>query len=253
MVAKILLTTLILLLWQTPQGKPQPASAEATFNRAMELQQQNQWPEAAAAWRVFLQLEPQHAGAHANLGAVLAHLGQYEEAVKSYDNALRLNPQLTPVLFNLGVAHYRAGQYAKAVETLSRFLSTKPDAWQAQQLLGLALVELGRDEDAVPLLEAVLKANPQDVSLLFGLGLAYLRLNRPEVKTLIERLAADRVGAAVFILTQRTKLSGRFGLPTGQRSVGGSGKTFNRTAAPLFFAGRGLLAHGPQCGSRARV
>jgi tetratricopeptide (TPR) repeat protein len=192
--AKILLTTLALLLWQAPQGKPQPASAEVAFNRAMELQQQNQWPEAVVAWRAFLQLEPQHAGAHANLGAVLAHLGQYEEAVKSYDTALRLNPQLTPVLFNLGVAHYRAGQYAKAVETLNRFLSVKPDVWQAQQLLGLALVELGRDEDAAPLLEAALKANPQDVSLLFGLGLAYLRLNRPEVKTLIERLAATAPG-----------------------------------------------------------
>jgi tetratricopeptide (TPR) repeat protein len=163
----------------------------------MELQQRNQWPEAAAAWRDFLKLEPQHAGAHANLGAVLARLDQYYEAVKSYDNALRLNPQLTPVLFNLGVAHYRAGQFAKAAETLSRYLAAKPDAWQAQQLLGLALVELGRDEEAAPLLEAALKATPpnqEDVSLLFGLGLTYLRLNRPEVKTMIERLAVTAQG-----------------------------------------------------------
>lgn len=192
--AQILLTTLALLWWQTPQGRPQPSATEAAFNRAVALQQQNHWPEAAAAWRAFLQLDPQHAGAHANLGAVLARLGEYEAAVKSYEQALRLNPQLTPVLFNLGVAHYRAGQYAEAAETLKRFLSAQPDSWQAQQLRGLALVELGRDEEAVPLLEASLDHNAQDVSLLFGLGLAYLRLQRPAVKTMIERLAATAAG-----------------------------------------------------------
>jgi len=197
MVEQILLITLVLLLSlpQAQQGKARPAPAEAAFNRAMELQQRNQWPEAADAWRKFLELEPEHAGAQANLGAVLARLGQYDEAVKSYDNALRLNPQLTPALFNLGVAHYRAGQFVKAAETLNRYLAAEPETWQARQMLGLALVELGRDEEAAPLLEAALKANPQDVSLLFGLGLVYLRLNRPEVKTMMDRLAATASGA----------------------------------------------------------
>ena len=196
MVEQILLTTLILLLSlpQAAQGQGQPRAAEAAFNRAMELQQQGQWPEAADAWRKFLELEPRHAGAHANLGAVLARLGRYDEAVKSYDDALRLNPQLTPALFNLGMAHYRAGQFAKAAETLSRYLAASPDAWQARQMLGLALLELGRDEEAAPLLEAALKDNPRDASLLFGLGLAYLRLKRPEVKTMIDRLAATSTG-----------------------------------------------------------
>ena len=196
MIGQILLTALILFssLPQARQGQAQPSPAEGAFNRAVELQRQEQWPEAADAWRKFLELEPSHANAHANLGAVLSRLGQYEEAVRSYDNALRLNPRLTDALFNLGVAHYRAGQFAKAAEAFNRFLASRPDAWQAQQMLGLALVELGRDEDAAPLLEAALKSNPQDASLLFGLGLAYLRMKRPEVKTVIERLAATTNG-----------------------------------------------------------
>jgi tetratricopeptide (TPR) repeat protein len=196
MIEQILLTTLILLLSlpQAPQVQAQHSPTEAAFNRAMVLQQQSQWPEAADAWRKFLELEPRHAGAHANLGAVLSRLGQYDEAVKSYDNALRFNPQLTQALFNLGVAHYRAGQFPKAAEALARYLAASPDAWQARQMLGLALLELSRDEEAAPLLESALKANPQDASLLFGLGMAYLRLKRPEVKTMIDRLAATAAG-----------------------------------------------------------
>src|SRR5262249_15280868 len=130
MVEQILLTTLILLLSlpQEAQGQAQPRVAEAAFDHAVALQQQGQWPEAADAWRKFLELDPGHAGAHANPGAVLARLGQYEEAVKSYDPALRLTPQLTNAFFTLGVAHYRAGQFAKAVETLSRYLTASPDS-----------------------------------------------------------------------------------------------------------------------------
>jgi tetratricopeptide (TPR) repeat protein len=196
MIEQILQTALILLLSlpQAQQGQAQPSAAEAAFNRAMGLQQKGQWPEAADAWRKFLELEPSHAGAHANLGAVLSRLGQYDEAVKCYDNALRLNPRLTDALFNLGVAHYRAGQFLKATEALSRYLADRPDSWQSRQILGLALIELGRDEEAAPLLEAALESNPQDASLLFGLGLVYLRLKRPEVKTMIERLAANSAG-----------------------------------------------------------
>jgi tetratricopeptide (TPR) repeat protein len=196
MIEQILQTTLILLLSlpQAQQGQAQPSAVEVAFNRAVGLQHEGRWPEAADAWRKFLELEPSHAGAHANLGAVLSRLGRYDEAVKSYDDALRLNPRLTEALFNLGVAHYRAGQFAKAAEALSRYLADRPESWQARQMLGLALIELGRDEEAAPLLEAALESNPQDASLLFGLGLAYLRLKRPEVKTMIERLAATSSG-----------------------------------------------------------
>jgi tetratricopeptide (TPR) repeat protein len=192
MTAQFLIT--ILLLFPLPQPAAQPQSIEAAFNRAAELQRQGKFAEAAEAYRAYLARKPAHAEAHANLGAVLARLGQYEEAVGNYETALRLNPQLTPILFNLGVAHFRARQFAKAAESLNRFLAAAPDSHQARQLFGLALVELGRDEEAAPQLESALKFNPNDTSLLFGLGLAYLRLNRPEVKTMVERLAATDQG-----------------------------------------------------------
>ncbi|HKX26198.1 MAG TPA: tetratricopeptide repeat protein [Blastocatellia bacterium] len=186
------LMLILLLLMLPPQDAP--PSAEALFNRAVEFQRQSRWAEAAEAYRAFLKLEPEHAGAHANLGAVLSHLGRHQEAIADYETALRLNPQLTAVLFNLGSAHFRAGEFAKAAEALRRYLDLNPQAWPAQQLLGLSLVELGRDGEALPSLEIALKSNPNDVALLFSLGLAYLRLNRPEVNAIVERLAGSSQG-----------------------------------------------------------
>lgn len=191
-----LLAALLPQLAAVPQAPHQP-SAEAAFNRAVELQRQGNWNGAVAAWRAFLQLEPKHASAHANLGTALSRLGQYEEAIASFETALRLNPGLTPLLYNLSLAHSRAGQYAKAVESLTRFLNLNPDFPPARQLLGLALVELGRDAEAVTQLEAVLETNQNDAAALYALGLAYVRLRRAEFKAIIPRLAALPAGAAL--------------------------------------------------------
>ena len=210
----LLLTSLLCLsLWlPAQQTSAQNALAETAFKRAVELQQQSQWPEAAEAWRAFLKLEPNHAGAHANLGAVLARLARFDDAVASYETALRLNPQMTQALFNLGVAHFRAGQHARAAVALAQYLQAHSDSWQARQLLGLSLIELGRDEEAVPLLEAALKANApkvnDDASLLFGLGLAYLRMKRPELKATIESLQTTPDGLPfAYLLTGQNFLA----------------------------------------------
>ncbi len=195
----LILMLLLVILLPVARGGQQPSAAEV-FNRAVELQRQGQWAEAASSWEAFLKLEPNHAGAHANLGTVLSRLNRYEEAIARFSTALRLNPGLTPLLYNLGLAHFRAGQHAKAVEALSEFLKTKPDFLPARQLRGMALVELGRDTEASVELEAALAArqSAQDESAaLYALGLAYVRLRRTESSAIVSRLAALAGGAAL--------------------------------------------------------
>src|SRR5438093_227345 len=52
----------------------QPEAVAARFNRAVELQRQGQWEEAAAEYRALLAIAPNYPEALANLGAVLARL-----------------------------------------------------------------------------------------------------------------------------------------------------------------------------------
>jgi tetratricopeptide (TPR) repeat protein len=208
---KAKLPAVILLLavssWHLAAYAQQPPTAEATFNRAVEHQKQNDWPAAVAAWRAFLKLEPKHAGAHANLGTALSHLGQYAEAIASFETALQLNPALTPLLYNLSLAHFRAGQYAKAATSLNDYLNRHPNFPSARQLLGLTLVELGRDAEAVAQLETVLANHQIDAAGLYALGLAYVRLRRTDFKEIILKLAALPNGAALsHLLTGQAHL-----------------------------------------------
>ena len=187
-----------------------PQDAAARFARAVGLQQQGQFAEAAGEYRAALALKPDYVEAQANLGVVLARMGQYREAIAAYEAALRLAPQLTPIRLNLGIAHYRAGEFARAVEVFEGLLVEAPDALQARQLLGLSLVELGRDAEAVARLEPTLGPAPEDAAVLYGLGLAYLRLRRPEVRDVIDRLAAFPAGAGAARLLRGQALLAAF-------------------------------------------
>lgn len=55
--------------------------------------------EAAAAWRRALELAPQRAGYHSNLGNALLNLGRLEEARRCYQLAVELDPALAAAFF----------------------------------------------------------------------------------------------------------------------------------------------------------
>ena len=54
--------------------------------------QQRQLDAAAGQFRLALELNPDHADAHANLGSALAQQGVYDEALRQFDEALRIHP-----------------------------------------------------------------------------------------------------------------------------------------------------------------
>lgn len=206
MFCRLLIISLSLILYAPLQAP----DASTQFARAVELQQQGKFAEAADAYRALLEKSPDNVQALANYGAVLSRLGRHAEAVAAYEKALALAPQVSEILFNLGIAHYRAGDFAKAADVFKRFLERRPDVVAARQLYGLSLVETGRDRDAIVQLELTLDAAPQEVSVLYSLGLAYLHLSRPEVEQMIARLEAFPAGAAAaHLLRGQALIAGR--------------------------------------------
>ena len=60
---------------------------------AVALEQKGDLPQAAQAWRSFIAAHPRDAGAYASLGVVLAKQQKYPEAVAAYKKALSLDPK----------------------------------------------------------------------------------------------------------------------------------------------------------------
>jgi Flp pilus assembly protein TadD len=83
--------------------------------------------EALAAITRAVQLAPQNAEAHNNLGLALMQVGRPRDAVASLRTAAELNPQYAEAHYNLGHALIAAGDPAGAADQFRETLRVRPD------------------------------------------------------------------------------------------------------------------------------
>ncbi len=79
------------------------AEAEKWFNRAYNEVEKGNNGKAIEYYSTAIELNPNDAYAHNNLGILLKNLNRYEEAEKEYREAIRLNPNLAEAHNNLGI------------------------------------------------------------------------------------------------------------------------------------------------------
>src|SRR5215467_7055033 len=82
------------------------------FQRALIDHQARRLPQAEAAYRQILAMDPAHTDAYYNLGIALDGLGRPAEAEVNYREALRLRPNFPEAHTNLGNALFALGRPA---------------------------------------------------------------------------------------------------------------------------------------------
>jgi serine/threonine-protein kinase len=132
---------------------------------------------AEAAWRQALDLRPECAEAHYNLGILLADKQKPGAAEAFYRKALELKPDLAEAYANLGKALSEQWQHRQAEEACRKALELKPELAEAHNNLGNALVgqaKLGAAESAYR--KAIeLKPELAETYCNLGIALAYQR------------------------------------------------------------------------------
>ena len=120
--------------------------------------------ELIAAYRRAVELNPNSAKAHGDLGRSLAFAGHDREAIAQVEHAIRLSP-LDPdmALFfgAIAVAHYGAGRYADALRHTEEALRSRPGFQGAQRLCCASLAQTGRIDEARSFLVTVRREQPQ--------------------------------------------------------------------------------------------
>jgi len=76
-----------------------------------------------ASYRRALEIKPEYAEAHCNLGVALQDLWQFEGALASYRRALEIKPDLAEAHSNLGVTLKEQGRLAEAEASYRRPLN----------------------------------------------------------------------------------------------------------------------------------
>jgi tetratricopeptide (TPR) repeat protein len=201
--AKALLSLLVLLpAVAYPQAADDPM---AIARRAWQLQQSGDDAAAVEAYRAFLRLRPNEAGAHSNLGALLVKLGRYDEAIAEYQTAERLLPADPRIGMNLALAYRKSGRMLEASKKLEALHSAAPQERQITLLLADCSLQVGENDRVIELLEPLERGDPGDLATAYMLGTALIRERRiAEAQVLLNRIlsSGDSAEARFLVGTQ---------------------------------------------------
>ena len=124
-------------------------NADTHFRRAQRLESEGSAEQAEAAYRSTLAIEPRHADARLNLGALLCDLGRSADAVAVYREGLRCSPAVGSLHFNLAVALEDLGEREAALESYERCLALEPKSADAHFNAARLHDQLGHAQQAV--------------------------------------------------------------------------------------------------------
>jgi Flp pilus assembly protein TadD len=137
-----------------------PDYAEAHSNLGTVLKDQGKLDEAVACFRRALELKPDFAGAHGNLGNALREQGKLDEAVACCCRALALQPDLAEVHSNLGIVFKDQGKLDEALACYRRAMELKPDYADAHNNLGGVFQHQGKLHEAIACFRRALELQP---------------------------------------------------------------------------------------------
>ncbi len=158
------------------------------------------YAEAISSFQELLTLDPGHAFAHNNLGAVHIKLGHYEEAEREFSRAIELKRNYPDALSNLATVLRWKGLILESETPLRRALKLSPQHVEARVSLGLTLILVGRLRDAKECFEKALKIAPRNVDAWVGLAeIAGLEGRFEEAEALLKRaLEVDPKSASAW-------------------------------------------------------
>lgn len=116
-------------------------------------------PEAAAAWREAVRLEPTREEYRANLGAALIRSQNFDAAIDSLRVARSLFPKSAQLTTLAGIAQYARGDAEDATATLSTAIALDPAAEPAYRSLAQIVLQASTAPDA-PIVKQLCGWNP---------------------------------------------------------------------------------------------
>ena len=150
--------------------------------------------KAAGYDRILIDLYPDLALGHNNLGVEYMEMGRYPEAAAEFRECLRINPRERLAFFNLAQTYItRMGDLDGGIEVCRTEIAKNEKNYAPFCWSGYAYLAKGRLGEAVRDLEQSAELNPAASTCLYDLAVAYSLSGRPEnaIKILRKILAID--------------------------------------------------------------
>ena len=129
-------------------GAPSDPSADDWYDTGLDLEAVSP-PEAAAAYRRALELDPAHHEANLNLGRLLHEAGDLDGALVHYGRARRADPRDARAPYNAGVALEDQGMDEQAAQAYQAALALDGSLAEAHFNLSRLLEAVGKRAEAL--------------------------------------------------------------------------------------------------------
>ncbi len=171
-----------------------PGAAQKAFDKARKAEQKGKLAEAETLLRQAVEIDPEFADGHNELGTVQAKQNRFPEAAAEFQKTIDLAPEHRLALPNLSIVLARMHQYREAGDVARRGLKVAPMMPELRFILGIslmighgdkaeALANLRQAESAFPkahLLEAQLLAESGQRDEAAAHLEDYLRVGSPD-------------------------------------------------------------------------
>ncbi|HZR57476.1 MAG TPA: tetratricopeptide repeat protein [Terriglobales bacterium] len=135
-----------------PPSKPQvePSDVNELFAHGIALEEDpNSQTQAIATYERVLNLDPEHAAAHINLGTLYYNRQDYSGAEEHYRAAIAIDSRYALAYFDLGNVLDETGRVAEAIQTYNTALQLAPTYADAHYNLALAYEKIKEPRKAL--------------------------------------------------------------------------------------------------------
>ena len=138
-----------------------PDYAEAHYNLGVVLQKNGEDEDAYKSYEKAIAIKHAYPQAHNNIGMINLKNRNLNEAVKSFEWAVAYNPNYVEAHNNLGATFQELMQFQKAMYQYEKALSINPKFAQALNNLGASLEIFGQREKAFENYNKAIQENPR--------------------------------------------------------------------------------------------
>jgi tetratricopeptide (TPR) repeat protein len=188
----------------------QPNEAPAHYNLGLCLFQSGRTLEAVEHYGRALEISPEYPEAHNNLGGALSSLGRLDEAIVHFQKAVDLDPTRASAQTNLGTLLTQKGRFAEAIPHFEIAIQHDLDNAETRNSMGWALAMTGRQDEAIPHFEKAVAARPDALEFQMNLARAYAEAGRfaDAAQTLRQALAiAEKRNDSQLVETLKSRLA----------------------------------------------
>jgi tetratricopeptide (TPR) repeat protein len=125
-----------------------PNDAIVHYNLGNTQKELGRLHEAESSYKKSILIKPDFAQAYSNLGNTLRELDRPEDAEESLKKAIEIKPEYAPAHINLGITLEKLGRLEDAATSYNKAIAIKPDSAEAHYNLGNTLNELDKLEEA---------------------------------------------------------------------------------------------------------